>query len=37
VREQLGRMERRLNEINDELAALDPPADRNGGVSSHRR
>ena len=27
VREQLGRMERRLNEINDELAALERPAD----------
>ena len=37
VREQLGRMERRLNEINEELAALEVPADRNGGASSHRR
>jgi hypothetical protein len=27
VREQLGRMERRLNEINDELSALERPAD----------
>jgi hypothetical protein len=30
VREQLGRMERRLNELNDELAAIERPADRNG-------
>jgi hypothetical protein len=37
VREQLGRMERRLNDINDELAALERPADRNGGGEpSHR-
>jgi hypothetical protein len=38
VREQLGRMERRLNEINEEIAALERPADRNGGgaPSPHR-
>jgi hypothetical protein len=30
VREQLGRMERRLNEINDELAAIERPADPAG-------
>jgi hypothetical protein len=27
VREQLGRMERRLNEINDELSSLERPAE----------
>jgi hypothetical protein len=31
VRAQLSRMERRLNEINDELAAFERPADRKGG------
>jgi hypothetical protein len=37
VREQLGRMERRLNEINDELAGLERPAERNGGGASSLR
>ena len=37
VREQLGRMERRLNEINDELAALERPTERNGGGASSPR
>jgi hypothetical protein len=37
VREQLGRVERRLNEINDELAGLERPAERNGGGASSLR
>ena len=37
LREQLGRMERGLNEIYDERAALEVPAVRKGGGSSHRR
>jgi hypothetical protein len=37
VREQLGRMERRLNEINDELTGLERPTERNGGGASSLR